>query len=353
MNIYDYLVWRGDVPFSLAPFNPVDNLILSRLSYTRFNEIVSVAPVPLGEATQAVRQQGNTDATMILTGESQRFSACQICLYAEETDSDAEKQFAAMTVLSPDGAVNICYRGTDNTLVGWREDFNLAFATPVPAQRAAVSYLNRAAALHDGPIRVMGHSKGGNLAVYAAAFAEDEVQRRIETVYNDDGPGHDSETLRSAGYMAVRDRIHTYIPQSSIVGLLLEQAENYEIIQSSAVSVLQHDPMSWLVTPTGFIPAQGISPGSLYLSDTVRLWLAQLSSDERRAFTNALFDVLEASGAKTLDGIKQNWRSAVPSMIRELRKIDIQSAAMLLEISNAFIRAALRVKEADKPKLNP
>lgn len=361
MTIRDYLIWRGDVPLSVSPFNPVDALILSYVIYSHFHGVGEGSGHPLREAGPEAEREFSTgedappaapDELMLLAAQSRRLGPSILCQYADETDIDQEKQFAAAVFLTEDSAVNVCYRGTDDALVGWKEDFNLSFAAPVPAQRRAAAYLNDIAARYPGPIRVMGHSKGGNLAEYAAAFCQEAVQARITDVYNNDGPGHDAETLQTPGYQAVSGRIHTYIPKSSIVGMLLEHTDNYQIIESDAVAVLQHDPKKWQVTPTGFVEAAGISRGNLYLSDTIRLWLKNLTRDERRVFTDTLFGVLESTGQKNLSGIYLKPVAALPGIRAGMQGLDKKTIGMMWEINRQFLLAGLSVlKREDKSVL--
>lgn len=360
MNMSDYLIWRGDIPVTQSPFNAVDALILSQAVYSHFHGVGDGAGSLFREAGPEAEKhfpndQPRTvvsapDDVMLAAAATRRFGDCVLCEYADEIDEDEEKQFAAATFLTPDGAVNVVYRGTDDSLVGWKEDFNLAFATPVPAQIRALDYLNRVARLYDGPLRVMGHSKGGNLAVYAAAFAAPGVQERITDVYNNDGPGQDEETIGSAGYRAIFNRVHTFIPKSSIVGMLLEHTDVYQIIESDAISVLQHDPKKWQVLPFGFVQADGMSPENLYMSDTIRLWLKGLTSDERRLVANSFFAMLEAAGTKTLSGIYNDFAHSLPAMRAQLRGRDKETVRMLREISVQFLRAAFRARHAELPK---
>ncbi len=414
MTIRDYLLWRGDVPLDVAPFNPVDALILSYVMYSHFHRVGEGDGRPLREAAPEAERylhqagegnegalpedetnaephlhqagEGNDralretspdaghhlprgehatqhapdvptapnaapapDDLMLTAAATRRLGGSILCQYADETDIDEEKQFAAAVFLTEDGAVNVVYRGTDDALVGWKEDFNLSFEAPVPAQRRAVAYLNDVAAMYPDPIRVMGHSKGGNLAEYAAAFCEAHVQARITDVYDNDGPGHDAETLQTPGYQAISGRIHTYIPKSSIVGMLLERTDNYQIIESDAVAVMQHDPKKWQVTPVGFVEAAGISRGNLYLSDTIRLWLKNLSRDERRVFTDTLFGILESTGQKNLSAIYLKPAAGLPAMLASVQGLDKKTVGMILEIHRQFLLAGLRVLKREAP----
>ena len=259
-NIFDYLAWRGDITLAQSPFNPVDSLILSVLSYLPFDGTVDSAferrGITIAEAQVAfsardvarapVRSDNDVQLLTALAG-SARFARMRLTGYTSLFDEARQEQFAALTIRTGDGASYISFRGTDHSLVGWKEDFNMSFMTPVPAQRDAVAYLERAAKSLWGPLRVGGHSKGGNLAVYASAFCGRRFQKRIVSVYNNDGPGFDESVIATEGFQIIGERLHAYVPQSSIIGMLLEHAEQYAIVHSGQKGIMQHDPYSWSV----------------------------------------------------------------------------------------------------------
>ena len=264
-DLFDYLLWRGDLSMDAVPPNAVDTLILSELSYIHFEGLVPgdfLHPVPLKVAAEAfaalpdredrdrVRQDG---ALLAACAQAPRFADLKLCFYRSELLPQLQSQFAAVTWLLPGGAAVITYRGTDLTITGWKEDFNMSFQPQVPAQEKALWYLEAFARVHAGPIRLAGHSKGGNLAVYAAAKAQPELQERILSVHNHDGPGFHSAMLRDPGYQAILPRVRTFVPQSSVVGMLLEHEEPYTVVKSRQLSLLQHEPFSWEVLGGGFI----------------------------------------------------------------------------------------------------
>lgn len=343
-NIIDYMRWRGDLPLATAPFNPVDNLILAELSYTDFGGAVGdLDEVPLREAVAALKahRSGQDEELLTEMARSARFGGAMLTAYDYAFDPDEEKQFAAIAVRPGNGTTYCVFRGTDDTLVGWKEDFNLAFATPVPAQRDAADYLNRLARRYEGPLCAIGHSKGGNLAVYAGAFCQEPTRWRLTDVYNNDGPGQDPSTIASTGYQRVKNRLRTFIPQSSIVGMLLEHSDEYTIVKSDAMGIFQHDPYTWQVTATGFETARHTSAGSDYLNDTLRDWLAKLSSDERRAFADTLFQILSATNAQTITEITANWRASAAAMLGALSHIDKETAFMLIEFGAILLNTAV------------
>ena len=234
--------------------------------------------------------------------ETARFGGCKMVLYRDEFVPEEETQFAAMTFLLPDGTAFVAFRGTDRSLVGWKEDFNMAFQEAVPAQLLAQDYVREVAAEYGMPLRLGGHSKGGNLAVFAAARSTPDIQQRILEVYNNDGPGFTGYLMGDPGYLAMVPRIKTYVPQSSVIGMLLEHEEPYTIIKSNQVSVLQHDPYSWEVMGPNFVPMQSITADSQFVNQTIKAWIADMDTQERNRLVDALFGLLGTGGIdKALD----------------------------------------------------
>ena len=309
-NMLDYLAWRGDLPVDRDPLNENDRLIFSQLAYVAFDRLVPSGygdSVALGEAAsrllamdpeaETIHQtsylwEGNKRLLTALSV-SARFAPMRLSGYVSEISQEHQKQFAALTIQPGDGSVQVAFRGTDDTLVGWKEDLNMVFDAPVPAQREAVSYLCGAAAL-PGPLYVCGHSKGGNLAVYAAAHCPQSVQARIVQIINHDGPGMDEQTVASEGYARIRPRLSTYLPSFSIVGMMLEHEDTYTVVQSENKSVLQHDALSWQMMGARMLRAEQPSEASLDASRVLRAWIASLPREEQRLFADAVYECANA-----------------------------------------------------------
>ena len=251
-TVFDYIQWRGDLPFSQDPPNAVDALIFSGLAYVKF--VAEEEPVTLQEAAMAffaledhaLRSRVQKDQDLLLAAaESKRFGQAKICMYRDILLPERETQFAAMTFLLDDGSMALAFRGTDNTLVGWKEDLNMSFQQTIPAQRLAQSYVRDAALEYPRPMHLCGHSKGGNLAVFAAARSSPMIQEHIVSVYNNDGPGFTEYLMGDPGYLAIVPKIRTFVPQSSVIGMLLGHEEPYTVIQSKSIGLLQHDLYTW------------------------------------------------------------------------------------------------------------
>lgn len=303
-DMFDYIRWRGDILFSQLPPNPVDMLIFSTLSYIRYGGIIPEdlhLGAPLRTAAKTIlalpdadkRCRSSSDTVLLnAAAESPRFGNIRLTFYRDVFIPEEDTQFAAITYLLDDGTACIAFRGTDSTLVGWKEDFNMTFQDSIPAQRLARDYVQEFAKANRIPIRLTGHSKGGNLAVYAAAKSDTAVQARILDVYNHDGPGFTEHMMTDPGYLALIPKIRTYVPQSSVFGMLLEREEPHTIIRSKQIGLLQHDPYSWEVLGPSFVPENELTADSRFLDRTFKTWLAGMTTEERSQFFDTVFELL-------------------------------------------------------------
>lgn len=314
VSIFEYLTWRGDLCFSQDPVNEVDALVFSGLSYVCYADNVAknpYTPVSLREAAAAFfalddceeRVRVKNDLELLRrAADTERFGDAQLCMYRDLLVPEQETQFAAMTFQLDDGSLFLAFRGTDHSLVGWKEDFNMTFQQTIPAQRLALQYTRDVSMEYSGPMILGGHSKGGNLAVFAAARSSPLVQQRITAIYNHDGPGFTQYLMGDPGYRAMVPKIHTFMPQSSIIGMLLEHEEPYSIIKSSTVGLLQHDLYSWEVSGKHFIPVQEITDSSQFIDATLKTWFAEMTNQERNQLVDAMFALLGTGGVdKALD----------------------------------------------------
>ena len=336
-DMFDYLTWRGDIPFSQVPPGPVDSLIFSTLSYIEFNGIAPETPcrwVTLEEAAaklladplapKKVRVEKDLELLAVAAA-CPRFKKVGLCFYRDIFIREEDTQFAAMTFCLDDGSAFLAFRGTDKTLVGWREDFNMTFLDSIPAQRLAQQYVLEFSAASKAPMHLGGHSKGGNLAIYAAAKVPGPIRNRIVRVYNHDGPGFTEKMLAEAGYLSIVPKIHTYLPQSSVFGLLLEREEPHTIIKSRQIGLLQHDPYTWEVIGGGFIEEEAFTADSRFLDRTFKTWLAGMTTEERYQFFDTVFDLLMTEEAdRPLDIFKpQNLKAYIQNLTTDgnLRRI--------------------------------
>lgn len=311
-NLFEYLSWRGDLSFNTVPVTAVDALILSSLSYLNFQGIVPENlqnPIPLHVAADAFVSLADVQARIRVKNDLQllraaadapRLRNARLAFYRSKLIVEEETQFAAMAFLLDDGTAFLAFRGTDYSLVGWKEDLNMSFQDSVPAQREAAAYVAEFASNYPVLLRLGGHSKGGNLAVYAAAKVPYNTQKRILEIYNLDGPGFTENMMNDAGYLAIVPKIQTYIPESSIIGMLLDQRDEYRVIKSRQVGLLQHEPYSWEIRAGDFEYAEEISRGNRFVDETIANWIRDMTPQEREAFVDATYQLLSASGASNV-----------------------------------------------------
>jgi hypothetical protein len=352
-NLFDYLKWRGDLSIQAAPFNDVDAFILTVLAYLPFDGTVGAEfgrnAVTIREAASGFAGAGAAhppvrdpkDAVLLaVLGESVRFGGMGLSGYVSRTDLRSEKQFSALCVDTLDEAQFIAFRGTDSSLVGWKEDFNMSFMATVPAQADAVGYLETAASKLRCKLRIGGHSKGGNLAIYAAAFCDPKNQRRIIAVHNNDGPGFDQAVVDQKGYQDVQGRVFAYVPESSVIGMLLAHDGNYAVIGSDQTGIMQHDPYSWQILGPRFEQVASVDGRSRFVDRTIKGWLGALSPEQREKFVDALFAILSATGAKTVDELSADWLAKAWAIGKSLKNVDEPTRKMLLETASLLVKSA-------------
>lgn len=343
-TVSDYLRWRGDLTFAQDGFNEVDNLLLCIISYIKLENIPRLRSfdpkdaMPMGDVCRLLTEEDEQLGLSTLdyiplmrqAAETPRFREVSLFAFESLHDEDRQMQFAAVSFLLPDGSVYAAYRGTDMTIVGWQEDFNMSFLSAVPAQVKAAEYAGAVArACPRRVLRIGGHSKGGNLSVYAAVKAPAAVQDRIVRVYNNDGPGFAKPLVGTPEHTRVADRILTVVPQSSVVGQLLEHEQNVEIVRSDAEGMLQHDGFSWQVVGDHFIHLDGFSREGKVIDETLESWEGSLSPKQREAFADALYTVLTASGAKTLSDLNGDKLKSAVTMLKTYSNLDRETRQLL------------------------
>ena len=265
-----------------------------------------------------------------------RFGKIKLSAYINDIRVEEQSQFCAMVVELGDGLCNVVYSGTDNTIVGWKEDFNMSFKAPVPSQLQALDYLEMIAKKKRGKFRIGGHSKGGNIAVYAAAFTGSEIQKRIMQVHNFDGPGFTKDIIDQMSQGEISERIRTIVPQSSVIGMLLEHEESYEVVASTQLGIFQHDMFSWQLQRNAFVKVDDISASAYKVDHTLREFILSMNAEEKEEFVESFFCVLTETGAKTLSDLNLKEILAIMKRLnkeeKENKKILTQAFRMLLKI---------------------
>jgi hypothetical protein len=261
---------------------------------------------------------------------SPRFRNLKMFHYVDEMDEEQDKQFAAVTFKIRDGLWYIAYRGTDLSFAGWKEDMNMSLDGPIPSQLEAVRYLETVRRKVRGSLMVGGHSKGGNLASYAAGKCSRACQKRIAAGYSHDGPGFKKEMLEEPGFANVKDRLHKLLPQSSIIGMFFEQECEYEIVKSHERGIMQHNPFSWEIVDRQFLVQNKLTPEALILCKGINSWIEGLTQEDRELFITSIFDILKETGESDFNEFHVNLQQNIPVIAKKIVHMEKETRQFLL-----------------------
>lgn len=374
-NINEYICWRGDLDFEQSPFNEVDGLILAYLAYVAFDGIVT-SPweedrISLREASALFWEKNSEQSilkklslikmapfVMRRLAETKRFGDIRLCYYQNSVNLEEESQFCALCFELPD--INyVAFRGTDNSLIGWKENFRMSYQI-VPAQRKAVDYLNYVAYKLKGRLLVGGHSKGGNLATYAAAMVRADVQTRIHRIYNFDGPGFAESFIKGRQYQNILNKYYKFVPISSMIGMLLGHDEHYIIVESGDQGVRQHNPLSWHILGAEFSKAPERTKQSYDTEEKIRNCLNDLDDGERARIIDLVFGAFQEEELLSMDELRHMFqtRKSRGAWLHTHRKLqnnpDIQkllhsaNREFLTEFGFPFIPRKVRFQDSKK-----
>lgn len=366
-NIMDYISWRGDLTFAQSPFNEVDNLILACFSYVNLDRIPAVTRQKGIELKKLVKEfkklhtikELEADKSFIRLApfmmfemaESVRFGNCVIRNYVNEIVTEAEQQFSAVEIVLDDGTSYISFRGTDDTIIGWKEDFNLSTGV-VPAQERAVEYMQRISDKASGMLRVGGHSKGGNLAIYGSVMCK-SVHDKILEIYSNDGPGFSKEFQESPETAEMMPKIIRIIPEYSIIGTLLEHEKQPIIVASTSRGLLQHDGFSWEVHGPGLVRRDSLNKTALRFIEILHKWIDGMDMEQKRLLIEDLFATLQASGYENLSEVQSGGLKSLAAMVKRLDKFAPESRGMMQELLTAICGGWLeQLQENTKDKLS-
>lgn len=353
-HIVSYVKRQKENSFADVPFNEVDALVLSQFIYLKLDGLIPT----VSEKKEAVylyeianhmdyekvfmdeRYRKDNMALLETMVESKRFRRMRMNYFSDITSVLAETQFSAMTVFLENGSTVVIYRGTDETMIGWKEDFNMSFKEPVTGQSLSALYLQQVSQLFEGNFMVTGHSKGGNFAIYASMNVEEQIQDRIHKVYSFDSPGFRPEILESVDFNKIKDRIIKYLPHSSIFGMLLQSEETYEVVECFSIGVLQHNPYNWQVSGNAFKKVDKLDRGSVFLNETYNEWLYGLSDEELHAYSDIWYHIMQEADITTMLQFTKEPGKALISIIDAFRETDDKTKEMAKELAHGLITVA-------------
>ena len=350
-TIFDYLKEVTYDSIYDRPFNELDVLALTELTYLPFGHIVPQGdttgiPVRLSDAMELIDRTTDfivSNQHLQLVDElatSKRFKNIKLLNYVDEYDPDVQKQFAAMTYRLSLDTYLVVFRGTDDTLIGWKEDFHMTYMDHVPAQKRAASYLQHVMKeFPKGRFLVAGHSKGGNLATYACSYLPDSLFERVDAIYSYDAPGLNKAIIETEGYQRTSPNIRRFVPQGSIVGMMLEVPEPTTIVKSSALgSFAQHDAFTWEIKDYSFVTVSETSPDSQQTDLTLKQWVRETSADERKKFFDTFFGIFLDAGITSINDLTDLKQLAkAKEILQNAQDLDPTEREMLERLAKQLI----------------
>ena len=360
-NMLDYIKEFGHVSFEERAFSEIDALVLTELEYLPLEKVVPsdengenfVTVKEIAEYMQEHKQELFDENPMMITEErhevsqviadAPRFQSLKFFGVVSEWDKDTTKQFAAVTVEVEPSVRLVVFRGTDETLIGWKEDFLMTYSPLVAAQTDAKEYLAKQASLWDGDLMISGHSKGGNLAIYAAATQVEDVQLRIVDIFCFDSPGLYRSVLETKGYQNIVPLAMRYIPQDSLVGLMLESEVPYVIVKSNATGAMQHSAMTWEIEDGQFIKMEKLTKNSQLNDQTFKKWTESVSDEELELFWNVFFELLFSVGIDTVNDLYGEFMHYVQEFLKAAGNMDEEKRELLTRIALLLVSTRFEV----------
>ncbi len=355
-GLVDYVLWRGDVSLAYSPFNKIDALVFSQITYLNFKGILPESfsesvdlkyfnEKILDKKTEKKLKKNlgpyispDTFTLLKLCAASVRYGDLKITGFRDIFSKKNCEQFSAFTV-SGKNFNCVCFRGTDESIIGWEEDFALSYCDVIPSQTDALEYLKDAMTELKGKFILTGHSKGGNVGMYAAYNVPDKFKKRILTVYNFDGPGFKKEILESEDFKKIEDKIYSVYPGCSIVGMFFEHPKYFEIADSNRHIVMQHDPFTWGIQGNSFINQDKFEDESVFFYKTFNKWYLELSKEQMKSVTERMFGIILNTGVEKLSDIEKDPIVNSAKILNELLKIDFKERHEVLKLVNMFLKA--------------
>lgn len=359
-NIIDYINWRKDFTFDEFPFNEVDALVLCQVQYNSFADLVAenfpLKSVRFKNVYENFYTKGNVNSrlhsnsmlsdetlSMIqLLGRSKRYSNIRLSGYTNVVDKEKGEQFSAITYsfFMKHKKVNyVVFRGTDDNLVGWKEDCWMSYRK-VPAQEDAAVYLRKAMKCRWGKFFVGGHSKGGNLSIYAGTKLSGWQRLRLNQIYNFDGPGFSKEFLESDEYKNIRSKIHSWYPHQSVIGMLMYHDCEFTVVESQKHLLKQHHLLNWQVDAKGFVKCEQLSESSKFIAATMEQWIYGMSEEQKELFIESLFSIVDELDVSTSGDLSENKLKTVFGAVKSFSKMESQTRKVITECIRQLIKHA-------------
>ena len=355
-NLITYVQQYEAQTFQEKLVTDIDILVLTEIAYLPFDEIVSssfeektaISLNQLGKEFETIKEKEHKNNPFMITKEriqlldvvskSLRFKDVKVFGFMNDIDDELTKQFAAVCYQWEEESRWIIFRGTDESLTGWKEDFMMTYSDLIPAQTDAIEYLRKQAELFSGSLNISGHSKGGNLSLYASAMQEEDIQHRIQQIYCWDAPGVHRSILNTEGYQRVVSKAKRYIPQDSIVGLMLESQVPYHIIESQGSGISQHSALMWNIEDDHFVELTELTRNSQLTDQTFKQWTEVVSDEDLKLFFDTFFELIFEMGVETVNDVYYNFRMYMRQFFEKAYQMDTEKREILLRVGRLLFQ---------------
>lgn len=354
INILEYVKMNLAL-FNKKAFNELDALVFSWISYYRLPKSMyknKLSKIQLKELYNAkyfddllfdIFDIEKSRELLSYIAASPRYRDIEVFYYVEETSKKVEKQFSAMTFKINRNDLVVAFRGTDHSFVGWKEDLNMSFLKNIPSQLEAKKYLDKVMRNTKGRVYIVGHSKGGNLAVYASCFLKKEYNHRVAKIYNFDGPNLNKDLIDTMEYKLTKRKIKKFVPQSSVVGMCFDKTSDYQIIKSNAIGVLQHNPFSWEIANNKLKVLKDTTFDSKMFKNGVNALINNLSEDELKLFADTIYSIIDETKANTVEELMANIGQNIKIIYDASKNIDNSQKRLILKVAEMFVRESLKI----------
>lgn len=364
-DIRDYLDWRGDITFENNPFNELDALALTQFVYLPLGEMVSdnmQESCTLGNAAKKYfkNHEGEEESlTLLLLNcatiarrmmESDRFKDVELYNFREKYDQINAIQFAAVTAKVSEDCLVVVFRGTDDTLAGWEEDFKLCYMTPMDAQIEAANYLREICEEWEGTILIAGHSKGGNIGIYATMSLPDEYKERVHNIYSFDGPGFLPQIVESEDYKKTIGKVISYMPQGSVVGMIMYNLGKINVVKSAGKGFMQHAVITWQILGKEFVYENKFENSSIIFNKCTKKWIKEIEPDKIEEFINRIFFILKSGNMETFTEMSSGMPQAINKIIRTYADLDKNSKKMMGDTLKEMFKISADIIKDNKSK---
>ena len=355
-NLITYVQQYEAQTFQEKLVTDIDILVLTEIAYLPFDEIVSssfeekaaISLNQLGKKFETIKEKEHKNNPFMITKEriqlldvvskSPRFKDVKVFGFMNDIDDELTKQFAAVCYQWEEESRWIIFRGTDESLTGWKEDFMMTYSDLIPAQIDAIEYLRKQAELFSGSLNISGHSKGGNLSLYASAMQEEDIQHRIQQIYCWDAPGVHRSILNTEGYQRVVSKAKRYIPQDSIVGLMLESQVPFHIIESQGSGISQHSALMWNIEDDHFVELTELTRNSQLTDQTFKQWTEVVSDEDLKLFFDTFFELFFEMGVETVNDVYYNFRMYMQQFFEKAYQMDAEKREILLRVGRLLFQ---------------